>query len=151
MPGIFINYRRDDAPGVAGRLYDHLARSFPRGWRVSLSQPPRPDAQPVVVVPHVEIRRAQRDTDDEDRCRRPLPDRDAAPPGGRRRPDSLRFRRQERPAGFRARAFGGSPRLQGRAHPAERVELVAANRALAKVRVKFGSLVWTIPCGRRFT
>jgi hypothetical protein len=31
MPGIFINYRREDAPGVAGRLYDHLARSFPRG------------------------------------------------------------------------------------------------------------------------
>jgi hypothetical protein len=32
MPGIFINYRRDDAPGVAGRLYDHLARKFSRGW-----------------------------------------------------------------------------------------------------------------------
>ncbi len=31
MPGIFINYRRDDAPGVAGRLYDHLARKFTRG------------------------------------------------------------------------------------------------------------------------
>jgi hypothetical protein len=31
MPGIFINYRREDAPGVAGRLYDHLARSFSRG------------------------------------------------------------------------------------------------------------------------
>ena len=31
MPGIFINYRRDDAPGVAGRLYDHLARKFSRG------------------------------------------------------------------------------------------------------------------------
>ena len=31
MPGIFINYRRDDTPGVAGRLYDHLARSFSRG------------------------------------------------------------------------------------------------------------------------
>jgi TIR domain len=30
MTGIFINYRRDDAPGVAGRLYDHLIRSFPR-------------------------------------------------------------------------------------------------------------------------
>jgi hypothetical protein len=30
MTGIFINYRRDDAPGVAGRLYDHLARSFSR-------------------------------------------------------------------------------------------------------------------------
>jgi hypothetical protein len=28
MPGIFINYRRDDAPGVAGRLYDYLAKSF---------------------------------------------------------------------------------------------------------------------------
>ena len=28
MPGIFINYRRDDAPGAAGRLCDHLARSF---------------------------------------------------------------------------------------------------------------------------
>ncbi len=31
MTGIFINYRRDDAPGVAGRLYDHLARSFSHG------------------------------------------------------------------------------------------------------------------------
>jgi hypothetical protein len=31
MSGIFINYRREDAPGVAGRLYDHLARSFARG------------------------------------------------------------------------------------------------------------------------
>jgi hypothetical protein len=31
MAGIFINYRREDAPGVAGRLYDHLARSFSRG------------------------------------------------------------------------------------------------------------------------
>lgn len=31
MPGIFINYRRDDAPGVAGRLYDHLARKFTGG------------------------------------------------------------------------------------------------------------------------
>ena len=30
MPGIFINYRRDDAAGAAGRLHDHLARSFPR-------------------------------------------------------------------------------------------------------------------------
>lgn len=30
MPGIFINYRRDDAPGVAGRLYDYLSRSFSR-------------------------------------------------------------------------------------------------------------------------
>jgi hypothetical protein len=25
MAGIFINYRRDDAPGVAGRLFDYLA------------------------------------------------------------------------------------------------------------------------------
>lgn len=31
MPGIFINYRRDDAAGAAGRLYDHLARSFSHG------------------------------------------------------------------------------------------------------------------------
>jgi hypothetical protein len=30
MPGIFINYRRDDAPGAAGRLHDYLARSFSR-------------------------------------------------------------------------------------------------------------------------
>ena len=30
MSGIFINYRRDDAPGVAGRLYDHLAKNFSR-------------------------------------------------------------------------------------------------------------------------
>jgi hypothetical protein len=30
MAGIFINYRRDDAPGVAGRLYDHLAKDFAR-------------------------------------------------------------------------------------------------------------------------
>jgi hypothetical protein len=30
MPGIFINYRRDDAPGVAGRLYDYLAKTFSR-------------------------------------------------------------------------------------------------------------------------
>lgn len=30
MPGIFINYRRDDAPGVAGRLYDYLAKKFSR-------------------------------------------------------------------------------------------------------------------------
>jgi hypothetical protein len=30
MPGIFINYRRDDAPGVAGRLHDYLTRSFSR-------------------------------------------------------------------------------------------------------------------------
>lgn len=29
MAGIFINYRRDDVPGVAGRLYDHLAQKFP--------------------------------------------------------------------------------------------------------------------------
>jgi hypothetical protein len=28
MAGIFINYRRDDAPGVAGRLFDHLATKF---------------------------------------------------------------------------------------------------------------------------
>ena len=31
MAGIFINYRRDDAPGVAGRLGDRLAKSFSRG------------------------------------------------------------------------------------------------------------------------
>jgi hypothetical protein len=30
MAGVFINYRRDDAPGVAGRLFDHLAKSFAR-------------------------------------------------------------------------------------------------------------------------
>ncbi len=30
MAGIFINYRREDAPGVAGRLFDHLATKFPR-------------------------------------------------------------------------------------------------------------------------
>jgi hypothetical protein len=30
MPGIFVNYRRDDAPGVAGRLYDYLAKKFSR-------------------------------------------------------------------------------------------------------------------------
>src|ERR1700691_5530671 len=30
MAGIFINYRRDDAPGVAGRLFDYLALKFPR-------------------------------------------------------------------------------------------------------------------------
>lgn len=30
MGGIFINYRRNDAPGAAGRLYDHLAKIFPR-------------------------------------------------------------------------------------------------------------------------
>jgi hypothetical protein len=29
MAGIFINYRRDDAPGVAGRLFDYLATKFP--------------------------------------------------------------------------------------------------------------------------
>ncbi|MGB6538092.1 MAG: toll/interleukin-1 receptor domain-containing protein, partial [Xanthobacteraceae bacterium] len=28
MAGIFINYRHDDAPGVAGRLFDHLAGKF---------------------------------------------------------------------------------------------------------------------------
>jgi formylglycine-generating enzyme required for sulfatase activity len=31
MAGIFINYRRDDAPGVAGRLGDRLAKNFSRG------------------------------------------------------------------------------------------------------------------------
>jgi formylglycine-generating enzyme required for sulfatase activity len=31
MAGIFINYRRDDAPGVAGRLFDYLAQKYPRG------------------------------------------------------------------------------------------------------------------------
>ncbi len=30
IPKIFISYRRDDAPGSAGRLYDRLADSFPR-------------------------------------------------------------------------------------------------------------------------
>jgi hypothetical protein len=30
MAGIFINYRRDDAPGVAGRLFDHLRPKFSR-------------------------------------------------------------------------------------------------------------------------
>src|ERR1700679_3009444 len=30
MAGIFINYRRDDAPGVAGRLGDRLAKNFSR-------------------------------------------------------------------------------------------------------------------------
>ncbi len=30
MTGIFINYRRDDAPGVAGRLGDRLAKNFSR-------------------------------------------------------------------------------------------------------------------------
>ena len=28
MPGIFISYRRDDAPGYAGRLYDFLAERY---------------------------------------------------------------------------------------------------------------------------
>lgn len=31
MADIFINYRRDDAPGVAGRLFDHLASRHSRG------------------------------------------------------------------------------------------------------------------------
>jgi hypothetical protein len=31
MAGIFINYRRDDAPGVAGRLFDYLSTKYPRG------------------------------------------------------------------------------------------------------------------------
>jgi hypothetical protein len=31
MAGIFINYRRDDAPGVAGRLFDYLATKFSHG------------------------------------------------------------------------------------------------------------------------
>ena len=30
VAGTFINYRRDDASGVAGRLYDHLAKSISR-------------------------------------------------------------------------------------------------------------------------
>jgi hypothetical protein len=30
MAAIFINYRRDDAPGVAGRLFDHLSPKFSR-------------------------------------------------------------------------------------------------------------------------
>ena len=30
MAGIFINYRRDDSPGVAGRLFDYLALKYPR-------------------------------------------------------------------------------------------------------------------------
>lgn len=30
MAGIFINYRREDVPGVAGRLFDHLAERYPR-------------------------------------------------------------------------------------------------------------------------
>ena len=28
MAGIFVNYRRDDAPGVAGRLFDRLSMNF---------------------------------------------------------------------------------------------------------------------------
>ncbi len=31
MVGIFINYRRDDAPGVAGRLFDYLSTKYPHG------------------------------------------------------------------------------------------------------------------------
>jgi PAN domain/TIR domain len=31
MAGIFINYRRDDTPGVAGRLFDYLATRYSRG------------------------------------------------------------------------------------------------------------------------
>jgi hypothetical protein len=31
MAGIFINYRRDDTPGVAGRLFDYLAARYSRG------------------------------------------------------------------------------------------------------------------------
>jgi len=30
LSGIFINYRRDDAAGMAGRLFDHLAKAFSR-------------------------------------------------------------------------------------------------------------------------
>ena len=30
MARIFINYRRDDMPGVAGRLFDHLAMKYSR-------------------------------------------------------------------------------------------------------------------------
>jgi hypothetical protein len=30
MAGIFINDRRDDAPSVAGRLFDYLAAMFSR-------------------------------------------------------------------------------------------------------------------------
>jgi hypothetical protein len=30
MASIFINYRRDDVPGAAGRLFDYLALKFPR-------------------------------------------------------------------------------------------------------------------------
>jgi hypothetical protein len=30
MARIFINYRRDDTAGIAGRLHDHLAKSLPR-------------------------------------------------------------------------------------------------------------------------
>ena len=31
MPGIFINYRRDDAAGFARSLYEHLDQEFKRG------------------------------------------------------------------------------------------------------------------------
>src|SRR5271169_6444801 len=31
MARIFINYRRDDTQGVAGRLFDHLALKYSRG------------------------------------------------------------------------------------------------------------------------
>src|SRR5476649_2869387 len=30
MARIFINYRRDDTPGVAGRLFDHLVSKYSR-------------------------------------------------------------------------------------------------------------------------
>ena len=30
MARIFINYRRDDTPGVAGRLFDYLASKYSR-------------------------------------------------------------------------------------------------------------------------
>lgn len=30
MPGLFISYRREDAAPYAGRLYDHIKRTFPR-------------------------------------------------------------------------------------------------------------------------
>ena len=33
MPGIFINYRRDDAAGFARSLYEHLDQEFKRGVR----------------------------------------------------------------------------------------------------------------------
>ena len=32
MTGIFINYRREDSAGYAGRLYDHLTRHFGHGF-----------------------------------------------------------------------------------------------------------------------